>query len=64
MKRSELPRTIIPAQPGWYVAWPKGGEDYTGFFPDPIVAWEVDKDRELVPLCPEGSPLSVSTDEE
>jgi hypothetical protein len=63
----ENSRTIIPAQPGWYVAWPrkhKNEEDYTGFFLDPIVAWEGDENRELVPLCPEGSPFDVKTDED
>ena len=63
MTKRENSRTIIPAQPGWYVAWPrKHEEEYFGFFLDPIVAWEVDKNGEPMPICIEGSPLNVSTD--
>ena len=57
-------QTIIPAQPGWYVAWPHDHEgDYIGFFLDPIIAWEVG-DGDVMPLCPEGRPSDCHTDVE
>jgi hypothetical protein len=51
---------IIPANPGFYVAWPKtDGEDCYGFYLDPIIAWRIEGD-DVTPLCPDGDPNKVS----
>ena len=50
--KSEIVRTVITAQPGWYVAIFCEGGEYDGkswedsFYLQPILAWEILRDRQ------------------
>jgi hypothetical protein len=63
MTTRERERTIIPAAPGWYVTYLLPGEDGwadDSLCHDPIIAWEIGRERRYSYIARIVTPITVS----